>query len=82
MTNTNIIRKVTIKTNNQWTETIELSRIEGKPESFQKRVVWDYGLNKNFKETTSELDVCFLEHELKHIESNVRHYGNRVLENI
>lgn len=77
---TNILRKVVIKVNDKWTQTIELSRVNGE---INKRTFWLFGMNEtHFDETNITISDRFLDEELKNITSKVRHYGNRVLENI
>ena len=82
MTNTNIIRKVTIKTNDRYTETIELSHIENNPDFYQKRVAWATEFNGIEKESVTQVGKKFLEQELKKLDMAVRHYGKRVLEDV
>lgn len=82
MTNTNIIRKVTIKTNDRYTETIELSHIENNPAFYQRRVSWATEFNGIEKETITQVGKKFLEQELKKLDMSVRHYGKRVIEDI
>lgn len=77
-----VFRKVIIRVNDRYSEVIELSDVENDPESFNKRVIWHSDFNGIENDTNITLDRKFLEKELKEIESRVRHYGNRVLENI
>lgn len=78
-----LIRKNVVKVNDQWTQTTEITRNSQKPNCFTRHTFWTFGLNTNrTNEVSIELDNSFLEEELKKIESNIRHYGNRVLENI
>ena len=77
---TNILRKVVIKVNDKWTQTIELSRVNGE---INKRTFWNFGMNETrFDETNITISDRSFNEELKNIASKVRHYGNRVLENI
>ena len=78
-----LIRKIVVKVNDQWTQTTEIIRNNQKPNCFTRHTFWTFGLNTSrTNEVSIELDNSFLEEELKKIESNIRHYGNRVLENI
>lgn len=76
----NIFRKVVIDLDGRWVSVVELSRIGDN--SFQKYKYMTYGNNSHkFGESKIVLDNKFLDKELKELDSKVRHYGKRVMEN-